>query len=193
MKSTGVNAYTLKPLYTAFLHGIKISGYKVRIKPDKNPLAVKQNNSTAKIVNTYIVLHLDNWPNNPLRNFIIKDFLFGANSIVKNSDKEKWVYHGCGVAFQGKGTRNFSNDFATNVVIFGTDNGSSSHADNPKNSFLILGEGPTKEKKFSVNFSKANTTFCLSLLYNGDNNYLIVNGKETFKFKANNGNFNFPT
>ena len=112
------------------------------------------------------------------------------------------MYHDCGVAFQRKGTRNFSNDFARNVVIFGTDNSSSSHADNPKNSFLVLGEGPTydinasfgaQEKKFMVNFSKANTTFCLSLLYNGDNNYLIVNGKETFKFKANNGNVNFPT
>ena len=89
MKSTGVNAYTLKPLYTAFLHGIKLSGYKVRIKLDKNLLAVKKNNSTAKIVNTYIVLHLDNRPNNPLRNFTIKDFLFGENSIVKNCDKEK--------------------------------------------------------------------------------------------------------
>ena len=29
--------------------------------------------------------------------------------------------------------------------------------------------------------------------YNGDNSFLFVNGKEIFKFKANNENLNFPT
>ena len=32
----------------------------------------------------------------------------------------------------------------------------------------------------------------LSLHYNVDNSYLVVNGKEIFKFKANNKNINFP-
>ena len=49
------------------------------------------------------------------------------------------------------------------------------------------------EKKFSINFSKANTKFCSSLHYNGDNSYFFVNGKEVFKFKAENKNVNFPT
>ena len=66
----------------------------------------------------------------------------------------------------------------------------------------MLGEGPTfgingsfgsPEKKFSINFSKANTTFCLNLHYNADNSYLFVNGKEIFKFKADNKIGNFPT
>ena len=64
----------------------------------------------------------------------------------------------------------------------------------------MLGEGPTyiingsfgsPEKKFSINFSKANTKFCLSLHYNADNSYLFVNGKEIFKFKAENRNVIF--
>ena len=33
-----------KPLYTAFLHRIKLSEYSVVIKFDKEPLAVEQNN-----------------------------------------------------------------------------------------------------------------------------------------------------
>ena len=41
----------LKPLYTAFLHTIKLSGYRMRIKFDKDPLAVEQNNYLTKIVN----------------------------------------------------------------------------------------------------------------------------------------------
>ena len=49
------------------------------------------------------------------------------------------------------------------------------------------------KKKFSINFSKAGTKFCLILHYNGDNSYLFVNEKEVFKFEANNESVNFPT
>ena len=37
---------------------------------------------------------------------------------------------------------------------------------------------------YSINFTKENTKFCLSLHYNGANSYLFVNGKEIIKFKA---------
>ena len=37
----------------------------------------------------------------------------------------------------------FGDDFAKNVIIFDIDNTSSSHADNLKNVFLVLGKGPT--------------------------------------------------
>ena len=33
----------------------------------------------------------------------------------------------------------------------------------------------------------------MNLHYNADNSYLFVNGKEIFKFKADNKNVNFPT
>ena len=39
-------------------------------------------------------------------------------------------------------------------------------------------------KLYSVNFTKENTKFCLSLHYNGANSYLFVNGIEIIKFKA---------
>ena len=69
---------------------------------------------------------------------------------------------------------------------------SSSHIDNKKKDILILGKGPTQglehtltaEKLYSINFTKENTKFCLSLHYNGANSYLFVNGKEIIKFKA---------
>ena len=67
----------------------------------------------------------------------------------------------------------------------------------------MLVEGPTfginesfasGQKSFSINFSKANTKFCLSLLYNTGNSYFFVNKKkEIFKFRADNKNVNFPT
>ena len=120
--------------------------------------------------------------------------MFGATNLVKNTDKEKCVYNGYGIAFDGKGEWSFGNDYAGNVIIFGADNSSSSRAGNLKNNFSVLGEGYTfginesfgaPEKKFGINFTKAKTKVCLSLHYNTDNSHLFVNGKEIFKFKAN--------
>ena len=37
---------------------------------------------------------------------------------------------------------------------------------------------------YSINFTKENTKFSLSLHYNGANSYLIVNGTKIIKFKA---------
>ena len=45
--------------------------------------------------------------------------------------------------FDWKGSYYFGNDFARNIVAFGIDNSSLSHADNKKNNFLVLDEGPT--------------------------------------------------
>ena len=39
---------------------------------------------------------------------------------------------------------------------------------------------------FSINFTENNKKFCLSLHWNGANNYLFVNGREMYKFKAKN-------
>ena len=54
-------------------------------------------------------------------------------------------------------------------------------------------EALVHQKKFNINFSKASTKFSLSLHYNADNSHLFVNGKEIFKFKANNKYVNFRT
>ena len=50
-----------------------------------------------------------------------------------------------------------------------------------------------QKKRFSINFTKANTKFYLSLHYNADNSYLYINGREIFKFKEDNKNAYFPT
>ena len=49
------------------------------------------------------------------------------------------------------------------------------------------------EKKYAINFSEQQKTFCLSLHYNGENNYLIVNSLKINKFKAKDSEINaFP-
>ena len=66
------------------------------------------------------------------------------------------------------------------------------HIDNNKKDILILGRRPTKglestltaENMYSINFTETKNKFCLSLHYNGGNNYLFVNGTEIIKFKV---------
>ena len=77
-KSKRVFNSKLKPLYTAFLHSIQLFGYRIGIKFDKDPLAVEQNNYLTKILNFYIVHDLETCPKIPLRNFTLKNCLFGA-------------------------------------------------------------------------------------------------------------------
>ena len=97
-----------------------------------------------------------------------------------------------GIALDERDMWDFGNDFARNAVGFGVDNGSTSHADNRKNYFLVLGEGlsysingsfGSPKKKININFNKANTKFCLSLHYTGDKSSLFVNGNEIFSLK----------
>ena len=61
-----------------------------------------------------------------------------------------------------------------------------------KKGIFILGKGFTlglehaisAQKMYSINFTKKNTKFFLSLHYNGENSYLFVNGTKIIKFKA---------
>ena len=89
----------------------------MRKKFDKDPLAAEQNKCATRTVNVYILYEFDTCSEVPLNNFKLKNCLFGATNIVKNSDKEKWLYRGYGVTFDGAGSWNFGNDCAKNVVI----------------------------------------------------------------------------
>ena len=82
-KSKVVYNYKLKPLYTAFLHSIKLSGYRMGIWFDKDPLAAEQNNYLSQTVNVYIAYDLDAWPINPTNNFRLENCLFRATIILK--------------------------------------------------------------------------------------------------------------
>ena len=140
----------------------------MRIKFDNDLSSVKQNNYVTKIVNAYIVYYLDAWPKDPTCNFRFKYCLLVATF----HDAVSW---------------SFGNDFARNFIIFGVDNSYFSPTDNRKNNFFVLCGGLTfgingsfgsPKKKFSINVSKANSKFCLSLHYIEHNSYLFVNRKD---------------
>ena len=169
MKSNGVFNSKLKPLFTVFFNSIKLPECRIGIKFDKDLSAVEQKNSLTKIINVYIVYELNTWPKNPTYNFKFKNCLFGAHNVVKNSDKEKYVYSRYGITFDSGGSWIFDNDFARNVIIFSVDNGLSSHSDNCKNNFLILSEGPT----FGINGTFGSPEKSLTLvLVKGTQNFV---------------------
>ena len=124
--------------------------------------------------------------------FNARKYLFSAVILVKNADIDKYKYSGYGIGFDRKGFFSIGNEVGRNVIIFGVDMSSSPHIDNKKKDILILGKGPTQglehtltaEKLYSINFTKENVKFCLSLHYNGANSYLFVNGVEIHKFKV---------
>ena len=149
-----------------------------------------------KIYIVYKLTKLSNiYKNN---NLTAKNALFGAVSLTKNADVDKYKYSGYGIAFDRKGSFSFpGGGYGQNVTIFGADMNSSPHIDNKGKDILILGTGPlqrlgehslTVEKMYLINFTKDNTEFCLSLHYNGANSYLLVNGTEIIKFKAKDSN-----
>ena len=48
----------------------------------------------------------------------------------------------------------------------------------------------TAEKLYSINFTKEKTKFCLSLHFNGANNYLLAKGTEIIKIEAKDSEIN---
>ena len=195
-KSKGLSNESIKPTTTSnnsLNPRLSYYGTKVRVQFTKSCL--KQSNhifTHKKIVNIYMVYELaasSSHTSDP----IIKKCLFGAVTLTKNADIEKYKYPGYGIGFDRRSSFSFpSGGFGQNVLIFGADMSSSIHIENKKKDILVLGRGPTQglestltaEKMYSITFTVTKKKFCLSFHYNGANSYLFVNGTEIMKFKA---------
>ena len=187
LKSNGLSAETIKPSTTSdntLASTLKFAGSCLRQS--------KILYTHGTIVNIYIVQELDASTSND-NNPTLKNCLFRAVTLTKNTDIDKCKYSGYGIGFDTRPSFSFpSSGFARDVLIIGVDMSSSAHIDNKKKDILILGKGPTQglehtltaEKMYSINFTVTNVQFCLSLHYNGANSYLFANGTEIYKFKA---------
>ena len=66
----------------------------------------------------------------------LKNGLFGAVTLTKNSDFEKYEYFGYRIGFNKRGSFSFpASEFGQNVLIFGADMSSSAHIDNQKKTY----------------------------------------------------------
>ena len=135
-KSKGLSDESIKPPTTSdnsLSPLIDYFGNKIRLKFKGDCL--KQDKVTythRKTVNIYIVYELGasgSHSNNPT----LENCLFGAVTLSKNADIDKYQYSGYGIGFDRKSSFLFpSGRFGQNVLIFGADISSSAHIDNNK-------------------------------------------------------------
>ena len=75
----------------------------------------------------------------------VKNCLFGAVSLTKDSNIDHYKYSGHGIRFYRNGRFSFlGTGSVKNVIIFAVDMSSSSYIDNKKKDILILGKGTTQ-------------------------------------------------
>ena len=93
----------------------------------------------------------------------LENYLFGAVSLTKNADIDKYKYSGYGIGFDRQGEFSFGNGLGRNCKTLGADMSSSSHVNNKINNILVLGKdivqginGTTiyAEKFYSINFTE---------------------------------------
>ena len=127
---------------TASNHKItpELSFYGTKTKVEFNGSCLKQGKVTYnKIVNIYIIYEISQ--NYNIRSYpTLKNCLFGAVSLTKNVDIDKYKYSGYGIGFNRHGEFSFGNGLGKNFIIFGADLSTSSHANNQKNNILVLGK-----------------------------------------------------
>ena len=177
-QSKGISNESIEPPTTSnnsLTPELNYYGTKTRVKFIESCLRQSKISYThGKVVNIYIVYELgasSSHDSDPT----LKNCLFGAVTLTKNADIEKYKYFGYGIGFDRRSSFSFTGGgFGQNVLIFCADMSTSTHIDNKKKDILVLGRGPTQglestltaEKMYSINFTVTKKKFCLSLHYN---------------------------
>ena len=108
-------------------------GYKIRVKVNGRILTQpKVSHTDEKAVNIYIAYELvgsSSHSDDP----ILKNCLFGAVTLTKTADIDKYRYSDYGIGFDRKSSFSFpGGGFGQNVLVFGADMSSSALIDNKK-------------------------------------------------------------
>ena len=141
-----------------------IDYYDYNIRVRFNGSVLKQPKVTythGKIVNIYIVYELGAYSSND-NDPTLKSCSFGAVTLTKNADIDRYRYSGYGIGFDRRSSYSFpGGGYGQNVLIFGADMSSSPRIDNKKKDILFLGKGTTQglegtltaEKMYSISFT----------------------------------------
>ena len=90
----------------------------------------------GKIINIYIVYEINKKDNTVISDPTLENCLFGAVTLTKNADIDKYGYSSYGIGFDRKGSFSFpGGGYGQNVIIFGADMSSSIHIDNKKKTY----------------------------------------------------------
>ena len=189
-RSTGLSDEKVNP--TKDDRSPKLSFKRENIHVSFNDSILAQERVTythGSIVNAYVVYSLLN-TSISANSDLIAECLFGTVDLSNNK------YTGYSVAFGSKPyLHKNSGKNAKNLIIFGVDQRGSSHTENERNNNLVLGKGSVKitnttnikaEDKLKTNCMIANKKFVFSVLCNGDDSYLYIDGVKQYKFKTKN-------
>ena len=101
---------------------------------------LKQNAVTynhGKSVNIYILYKINKTDNTTSSDPTLENCLFGAVTLTKNADIDKYKYSGYGIGYNRKVSFSFpSTGLGRNVIIFGVDMSSSTKIDNKKKGYF---------------------------------------------------------
>ena len=107
-----------------------------------------------KTVNIYFVYELAG-SNSHSDNPTLKNSLFGAVTLTKNADIDKYSCSSYRIVFDRKWSFLFpGRGFGQNVLIFGADMSSFAHIDNNKKDILVLAKGPTQRLEHTLTAEK---------------------------------------
>ena len=172
-QSKGISNESIRPPTASDnILNTRLSYYGTKIRVQFTGSCLKQPKFTftyKKVVHIYIVYELGA-SSFHISDPTIKNCLFGAVTLTKNADIEKYRYSGYGIGFDRRSSFSFpSAGFSQNVLIFGADMRSSIDIDNKKKDILVLGRGPTQglkstltaEKMYSISFTVTRKKFCL--------------------------------
>ena len=138
-KSKGLSDVRINSITTPN-HSItpNVDYYGTKTRVEFNGSCLKQDSVTfnhGKVVNIYIVyeisksINISNYPT-------LENCLFGAVSLNKNGDIDKYKYSGYGIGFDRHGSFSFpGTGLGRNKMIFGVDMSSSTKIDNGKKDF----------------------------------------------------------
>ena len=133
-QSKGISNESIKPPTTSNnspTPELNYYGTKTRVKFIRSCLKQSKNSYThGKVVNIYNVYELAA-SSDPT----IKNCLFGAVTLTKYADIEKYRYSGSGIGFHRSCFSFPSSGFSQNVLIFGADMSASIHIDNKKKTY----------------------------------------------------------
>ena len=134
--SKGLSSESIKPPKTpnnSLAPAINNYGTKTRVTFTGSCLQQSKVTYTyKKIVNVYVVYELGASSSN-INDPTLKNCLFGAVTLTKNTDIDKYGYSGYGIGFDRRSSFSFpSGGFGQNIIIFGVDMSSSPHIDNKK-------------------------------------------------------------
>ena len=133
-QSKGLSAELIKPPSTSLKPILTYyHANKIRVKFTKSCLIQdKIIFNHGKVINIYIVYELGASTSN-VSDPTLKHCLFGAVTLTKNADIEKYKYSGYRIGFNRRSSFSFpEGGFGQNVLIFGVDMSSSIHIDNKK-------------------------------------------------------------